>query len=108
MKFCDACGNLLRMKTENDEKFLYCKSCDRNTRIESDVKIGVTKGKDVDDILVISEEEKSGFPVTQIMCPQCNEMREAEWTMQQTRGGDEPPTRFYQCKKCNWRWREYS
>ncbi|MBI2112883.1 transcription factor S, partial [Candidatus Woesearchaeota archaeon] len=27
---------------------------------------------------------------------------------QQTRGADEPETRFFRCTKCNYTWREYA
>jgi len=108
MKFCETCGNLLRVQVENEDRFLYCKLCNRRTKLGEEITISTTKREDKEEIIVISDEEKNTFPVTEIMCPKCNEMREAQWTMQQTRGGDEPPTRFYECKTCNWRWREYS
>ena len=108
MKFCAKCGNLLKIHTENDEKFLYCKSCDTKTKLDIKITISTLRGEGNKKIIIITDDEKDSFPVTEIMCPKCNEMRNAQWTMQQTRGGDEPPTRFYQCKACNWRWREYS
>ena len=108
MKFCEDCNNLLRVRTENEERFLYCKSCGKKTRLSEEITISNSRGDSGKGIIVVNETEENMFPVTEIMCPKCNEMREAHWTMQQTRGGDEPPTRFYQCKTCNWRWREYS
>ncbi len=107
MKFCDNCKNLLRVKTEDGERFLYCRNCGNKLKLE-EITISMSSGEDKKNIIVVDESENSTFPITQILCPKCNEMRNAEWTMQQTRGGDEPPTRFYQCKTCNWRWREYS
>lgn len=108
MKFCENCGNLLRVKTENEERFIYCKSCGTKTKLKEELTIETSNSTQEKEIVVISESEENMFPVTEILCPKCNEMREAQWTMQQTRGGDEPPTRFYECKTCNWRWREYS
>ena len=40
------------------------------------------------------------------MCPKCGNT-EAYWYMQQTRGGDEPQTKFLKCTKCGYSWREY-
>lgn len=108
MKFCQKCGNLMKVATENDEKFLSCRSCNTRTKLDEDMTISTSRSGGGEKIIVITEGEENTFPVTRIMCPNCNEMRDAQWTMQQTRGGDEPPTRFYQCKTCNYRWREYS
>lgn len=107
MKFCGTCGNLLRVRIEDGERFLYC-ACNDKIKPMEDITISVLQSGDKKEIVVISEGEQNTFPVTETICPKCNEMREAHWTMQQTRGGDEPPTRFYECKTCNWRWREYS
>jgi len=32
----------------------------------------------------------------------------AWYTIKQTGSADEPPTRFFKCKECGYRWREYS
>ena len=108
MKFCETCGNLLRVQTENDKRILHCRSCNTKTKLDENISISTSQGENLKEIIVVNEDEKNTFPVTDVMCPKCNEMRKAEWTMQQTRGGDESPTRFYECKTCNWRWREYS
>ncbi|MBI1978532.1 MAG: transcription factor S [Candidatus Aenigmarchaeota archaeon] len=108
MKFCGNCSNLMRVKAEADGKYLYCKSCNTKTKLSEEITIDVSNTTEKKDVIIITESEENTFPVTEIMCPKCNEMRKAQWTMQQTRGGDEPPTRFYQCDTCNWRWREYS
>ncbi len=108
MKFCETCGNLLKVKMDLDEKFLYCKSCDKKNKLDEQVNITTASDTNKSNIIVINENEEDTFPVTEVMCPKCDTMRKAQWTMQQTRGGDEPPTRFYQCTTCDWRWREYS
>lgn len=108
MKFCEKCSNLLKVQIENGERLLYCKSCDIKTKLDSEITISTSRGEEKKEIIVVNDNEKDTFPVTDIMCPKCDEVREAQWTMQQTRGGDEPPTRFYECKTCSWRWREYS
>ena len=107
MKFCDKCGNLMKVKTEFNEKFLFCRSCGNKARLDGKMELPDTRSMEKKEVVVV-EESKDEFPVTNVLCPKCGLMREAYWTMQQTRGGDEPPTRFYHCKTCNWRWREYS
>lgn len=108
MKFCDTCNNLLRVKNEDSSRFLYCRLCNMKTPLEQDITIEISTNQEEQKVIVVDEKEQNSFPVTNILCPKCGEMREAYWTMQQTRGGDEPPTRFYQCSSCDWRWREYS
>ncbi|MBI2547027.1 MAG: transcription factor S [Candidatus Aenigmarchaeota archaeon] len=108
MKFCDSCGNLMRVKNDEDGRSLHCRICDIKKPLTDQLTIEVKNDKADQKIVVIDDKEESEFPVTNTMCPECGDMREAYWTMQQTRGGDEPPTRFYQCKTCNHRWREYS
>jgi DNA-directed RNA polymerase subunit M/transcription elongation factor TFIIS len=98
MKFCETCGNALVVKELRDEKILFCRKCKKNIPLNSDIVFSNSfDGKD-----------ESEFPTTNVMCPQCDDMVKAFWTMQQTRGGDEAPTRFYECKICKHRWREYS
>ncbi len=108
MKFCDNCGNLFRIEIEDSNRFFFCRSCKTKRPVTEDITIGMTSNNEVEKIVVIDEKEQNTFPVTEILCPKCGEVREANWSMQQTRGGDEPPTRFYHCKTCDWRWREYS
>ena len=98
----------MRVQIENNDRFLYCKSCNTRTKLNEEITIDISSSMENKEIIVVSESEENTFPITETMCPKCNEMREALWTMQQTRGGDEPPTRFYECKTCSWRWREYS
>lgn len=107
MKFCDRCGNLMKVKGESNAKFLYCHSCGNKAKLEGKLELSDSRKIEKKEVIVMGDS-KEEFPVTRILCPKCGAMRDAYWTMQQTRGGDEPPTRFYQCKFCNWRWREYS
>jgi DNA-directed RNA polymerase subunit M len=57
--------------------------------------------------LVVDKNEPELLPKIRITCPKCSG-NEAYWMIQQTRGADEAPTRFYICTKCAYRWREYS
>lgn len=106
MKFCDSCGNILVVVTDDTGKFLFCKKCNIKLPLNEEV-IFTTKPEKKKEIRVFDPEE-SNFPITKTFCPKCQNIEEAEWTTQQTRAADEPPTRFYRCKKCNWVWREYS
>ncbi len=55
----------------------------------------------------IEEEKIHTMPTTNVECPKCGN-NEAFWWFLQTRGGDEPTTQFYRCKKCEHTWREYA
>jgi len=90
-----------------DGKFLFCRKCNEKHVLREDIVFSSVSEKKEKEVTVIDGDE-SNFPVTKILCPQCETMEDAEWTMQQTRAADEPPTRFYRCKKCNMVWREYS
>ncbi len=46
-------------------------------------------------------------PKVKILCDKCGNKVAYYWT-QQTRGADEPETRFFKCTKCSHTWREYS
>lgn len=98
----------MRVKSDDSGKFLYCLSCHAKEPLTEEIVLESPIENKNQEITVVSESEEESFPVTNALCPKCEEMRESFWTIQQTRGGDEPPTRFYQCKTCNWRWREYS
>ena len=60
-------------------------------------------------IKVVGDKENklTSLPTTKIECPKCKN-DEAMWWFLQTRSGDEPPTQFYRCVKCNHTWRSYS
>ena len=63
----------------------------------------------VNPIKVVGDKENklNTLPTTKIDCPKCGH-NEAMWWFLQTRSGDEPPTQFYRCLKCNHTWRSYS
>ena len=42
-----------------------------------------------------------------VVCDECGH-GEAWYTIKQTGAADEPPTRFFKCKECGHRWREYN
>ena len=63
------------------------------------------KVKGVKKIEVVEQVEL--HPKIKINCGKCNNNTAYYWT-QQTRGADEPETRFFKCTKCNHTWREYA
>ena len=87
---CENCG--FSKKTENSV-----------TQATEDELVSVAPIKVVGD----KESKLSTLPVTKIECPKCGH-NEAMWWFLQTRSGDEPPTQFYRCVKCNHTWRSYS
>lgn len=109
MKFCDKCGNLMIAERKGGRLRFICRKCghtSRGGRITS-TKISEKLGVGEEKIPVLTEKDAfEQYPKTRIICPEC-ENNEAYWFMQQTRSGDEPPTRFYKCTRCGHSWREY-
>jgi len=86
-----------------------CRKCGYVSRgkkvISTSISEKLETGKE--KVPVLTEKDTfEQYPKTKIICPEC-ENNEAYWFMQQTRSGDEPPTRFYCCTKCGHKWREY-
>ncbi|MBU0457583.1 MAG: transcription factor S [Nanoarchaeota archaeon] len=102
--FCPKCGSILRPKEKGGKKMLYC-SCGFTKVPEAEsieIKEKVQEGKKIEVI-----ENFETDPKIKITCSKCNNKVAYYWT-QQTRGADEPETRFFKCTKCNYTWREYS
>ncbi len=63
------------------------------------------------DSEVIETEEGADFEGKpsrdDVHCDECGH-NEAWYTIKQTASADEPPTRFFKCKECGHRWREYN
>ncbi|KXB08315.1 hypothetical protein AKJ58_00195 [candidate division MSBL1 archaeon SCGC-AAA385D11] len=94
-------------KKEDGKVSLVCRACGHveEASESEDYKI-VQEGKSKEKPAVI-EEKVEGLPQTNVCCPECGHGK-AYWWMQQTRGADEPTTRFYRCVKCGCVWREYT
>ena len=60
---------------------------------------------------VIETEEVEDFEgkptATDVVCDKCGHGK-AWYTVKQTVSADEPPTRFFKCMECGYRWREYN
>jgi transcription factor S len=104
--FCSKCGSILRPKTKAGKQILFC-SCGFTKALEKDETSTEIKEK-VDNVKKIEVvEELETHPKIKIKCEKCNHNIAFYWT-QQTRGADEPETRFFKCTKCNHTWREYA
>ena len=102
--FCPKCGSILRPKEKAGKKVLYC-SCGFSKKPEEETaeireKVQISKKIEVMDSIETSPKIKA-------KCERCNHSIAYYWT-QQTRGADEPETRFFKCTKCNYTWREYA
>ena len=115
MKFCPKCDTRLKLKTVKNEKgvttiALACDNCGFRDKSEKTVtQANEEEYQETGTMKVVGEKESklSTLPTTKIECPKCG-YEEANWWMLQTRSGDEPPTQFYRCLKCNHTWRSYS
>jgi len=106
MQFCDDCGSMMKKQ----EGVMVCTSCGASAAQTVDTEQFVTTEKQTDDELIESSAEANfeGKPTaTDVVCDRC-EHDEAWYTIKQTASADEPPTRFFKCKECGHRWREYS
>jgi len=102
--FCPNCKSLL---FPGGGGLMVCRKC--GTKVSSgkeDAAAGKTRSLKQDtERLVVDKNEPEILPKTRTMCPKCS-FNEAYWMMKQTRGADEPETRFYICVRCGKRWRE--
>jgi len=114
VKFCPKCGTRLKLKQVKGEKgvaiTLLCDNCGYSDKAARTVTQATEEElAELPAIKVVGEKESklSTLPTTKTECPKCGH-DEANWWFLQTRSGDEPPTQFYRCLKCNHTWRSYS
>lgn len=88
---------------------LTCPKCGKT----KDTIVGamVVKGKALDDekksVMVDSSDKMDLLPTTnEYACEKCGNSA-AYYYMRQTRSADEATTRFLECTKCGYKWREY-
>ena len=98
--FCPKCSSLM-MPTKEGMK------CKCGYKQEGQLKFAETKKKEERSFEVIGDEEEKTLPIMEAKCHKCGN-EEAYYTLQQTRAGDEPETKFLKCTKCGNRWRDYS
>ena len=103
--FCPKCGSILRPKDKSGKKVLYC-SCGFTKAPTGETSTEIKEiGSAARKIEVVENIETN--PKIKITCEKCGNKAAYYWT-QQTRGADEPETRFFKCTKCNYTWREYA
>ena len=107
MQFCDECGSMM----QPDDGEMVCTSCgERITKDEQRAAEFVSTEAQSGEELIETEEGANfeGKPTAEdVTCEECGHT-EAWYTIKQTGSADEPPTRFFKCKQCGNRWREYS
>lgn len=90
---------------------MECSSCDEVAPRSDEVADGTYESttEQQDEGLIESSEDAQfeGKPTADVTCDDCGH-DEAWYTIKQTASADEPPTRFFKCKDCGNRWREYS
>lgn len=106
MQFCDACGSMMRK--END--VMQCTVCGQTAEHAHDSDAFVSTQEQAGDELIETSADASfeGKPTDDsVHCDDCG--NDTAWyTIKQTASADEPPTRFFKCTECGYRWREYS
>ncbi len=100
--FCEKCGSLLIPKEKKGKKLFYCRKCKTYYNLSGRL---VEKSAQKSKITLIGEKRPT-LPTVEEECPKCGHKKAYFW-IEQTRASDEPPTRFYKCKKCGHVWREY-
>jgi len=106
MQFCDECGSMMKKRDGR----MVCTSCGHTAEQEGDTAAFVTTEKQSGDELIESSPDADfeGKPTDDsVTCEECGHT-EAWYTIKQTASADEPPTRFFKCKECGHRWREYN
>jgi len=107
MQFCEECGSM--MKAEDD--VMVCANCGTEQPRDADAEAAFVSTEEQSDDELIETEEGADFEgkptATDVVCDECGHT-EAWYTIKQTGAADEPPTRFFKCKQCGYRWREYN
>ena len=106
MQFCDDCGSMMKKR----DGVMVCTSCGASAQQNADTAEFISTEEQSGDELIESSADANfeGKPTaTDVTCEECGNT-EAWYTIKQTGAADEPPTRFFKCKSCGNRWREYS
>jgi DNA-directed RNA polymerase subunit M len=114
LKFCPKCNTRLKLKqVKGPHGVIITDVCD-NCGFTGAARKTVTQATEEElaaaaPIKVVGDKESklNTLPTTKTDCPKCGH-DEASWWFLQTRSGDEPPTQFFRCLKCNHTWRSYS
>ncbi|MEK6938628.1 MAG: transcription factor S [Nanoarchaeota archaeon] len=104
--FCPKCGSLLRPKDKGGKKILFC-SCGFSKDMEEGDSGELKERSETAGKKIEVMEMMEVHPKIKMICEKCGNTVAYYWT-QQTRGADEPETRFFKCTKCKHTWRENS
>ncbi|PSQ29601.1 transcription factor S [Halobacteriales archaeon SW_6_65_46] len=106
MQFCDECGSM--MHTDGEQ--MVCSDCGHATAKAESLSTDYVSTERQDDSDVIETTEDANFegkPTDDtVRCDECGHGI-AWYTIKQTGSADEPPTRFFKCKRCKSVWRAY-
>lgn len=107
MQFCDECGSLMHADGEE----MVCSSCGARVPKSEELvdQYESTEKQSTDDVIESNPDaDFEGKPTSDdVTCKECGHGK-AWYTIKQTGSADEPPTRFFKCTECGYRWREYS
>ncbi|MEB3774236.1 MAG: transcription factor S [Desulfurococcales archaeon] len=114
IRYCPKCGAILYPRVRDGRRELFCRRCGYVEPLDGDVNIYRVKSKirhsPKDRLVIVSGDQvppTASLLKGQVTCPRCGGDEVFYWMMQ-TRSADEPPTRFYRCKRCGYTWREYA
>jgi len=105
MQFCPKCGAILLPQKEENRTKLMC-HCGYKSKSSSSIVIKEKVKLKKEDKIEVIDKKIETLPKTDTKCPKCDHVKAYYWTLQ-TRAGDEAETRFFECVKCNHRWRSY-
>ncbi|WP_331234450.1 transcription factor S [Natronorarus salvus] len=106
--FCPECGSMTT--AEGDRRVCTNDDCGAESARDAEGEAVYTSTEKQADSEVIETEEGAEFegkPTAETVCEGCGHDR-AYYTIKQTASADEPPTRFFKCTECGYRWREYN
>ncbi len=106
--FCPKCGSInFRPKGVGSKAMKVCGGCGHKEK-QTEEQEQIVIRESVEAPKKIEVIEKTDLrPKIRTKCEKCENKTAYYWT-QQTRGADEPETRFFKCTKCNHTWREYA
>ncbi len=115
IKFCPKCGGVMYPRVREGKKELFCPRCGYSEPAEEESIAAYRVERKIEHspkerLIVVSSNSVPETAVVlkgQVRCPKCGHDEVVFWMMQ-TRAADEPPTRFYRCKRCGYTWREYA
>ncbi|WP_405293504.1 transcription factor S [Methanobrevibacter sp.] len=101
MEFCPECGAMMLP----NNGVLKCNKCGYSNELDDAKEYKVSEDVKAEETVKYVEDIDMGEGITEI-CPKCGHDK-ATYELKQTRSADEAPTRFFTCKKCKHKWREY-